>query len=166
MMMAVPAIESAGGVVWKMMNSNITAKTTYTVRMLVHTGNEKIPWTYCGVKSEGSAASSFTLKAVGQKRLHDFRTLHQTSKKVRRTCAMKPNAPIKSIVIHASRVGITGPTWNITILEYSSRLLERNGREARVRCTPYCRDQHTLRTEKSDTVDCMCSVPDCTDECV
>ena len=28
-MMAVPAIESAGGVAWKMINSNMTAKTTY-----------------------------------------------------------------------------------------------------------------------------------------
>jgi hypothetical protein len=36
------------------------------------------------------------------------------------TCAMKPNAPINRIAIHALRVGVTGRTWNITILEYSS----------------------------------------------
>ena len=123
-MMAVPTIENAGGVAWKMTNSNMTAKTTYitgTIRTLVHLRNGKFPWTYRGVKGEGSTASCFTLKALGQKRLHDFKIPHQTSKTIGQTCATNPNAPIKRIVAHASGLGITGRTWNIAILEeYSS----------------------------------------------
>jgi hypothetical protein len=74
--MAVPAIESAGGVVWKMMNSSIMAKTTYLKGDVCSFLEGELSRTYRGVKSEGAAANSFTLKALGQKRLHDFRMPH------------------------------------------------------------------------------------------
>lgn len=63
-MIAVPAIESAGGVVWKMMNSSIMAKTTYDKeddRNGCSSREGEFPWTYRCVKSEGATASCFTL---------------------------------------------------------------------------------------------------------